>query len=360
MAAMTAVVVAAISLAILAASAHRLISLLLGSTNVTLTFSPNSLRRQEIILAMTTMIVKSMYRAIARIPALPSTKSTDQELTLRSPFRIGWEDVARYHYATRPNRKSEGPIDPSQLILFLSAMTEPAMLLLLANRNCPINPLGAVNVRNRFDLLRPDLCNLSSLKDSNRAVLFAKVHRESRPVKRGIEYDLEVIILVPNDGENGKPVSVFRQVFTMLEFKKNKGSKAVEKSAEQKITGQEQRSSGPTIQMSLSDSDPWRWAALCKDYNLIHLSGIASRLYGLPGKLAHGNHVIARALQTLLDTNKIQKLGDGPTWMEVQFKRPVRVPADLDIELSASSLTTTGIAISRTGRVSVTAEYGLL
>jgi hypothetical protein len=34
-------------------------------------------------------------------------------------------------------------------------VTEPAMLLLLASRSCPINALGAVNVRNRLELVDP-------------------------------------------------------------------------------------------------------------------------------------------------------------------------------------------------------------
>lgn len=357
MVATAAIVVATIPLAILAASGHRLIPLLLGNTHINLIFSPNGLQVQEVIMAMLTMVGRSMYRAIARISSLPSTETASQELTVRCPFRVEQEDEARYLHATRPNDNSKDPIESSHLMLFLSAMTEPAMLLLLTSPQCPVNPLGAVNVRNRFELLRPDLCSPLSFRDSGQTVLFARVHRESRLVKRGIEYDLEVGILAPDDATNDKTVFVFRQIFTMLEFRKTKGRNAEEKSAENKIPGEQPQSSEPAIQVSLSDSDPWRWAALCKDYNLIHLSGMAARLYELPGKLAHGNHVVARALQALLETSSIRSLGGASTWMEVQFKRPVRVPAELNVEITASSPATTRIVITNNGRP-VTAEYG--
>jgi acyl dehydratase len=48
---------------------------------------------------------------------------------------------------------------------------------------------------------------------------------------------------------------------------------------------------------SISDNDPLKWAALCKDYNFIHLSGLAAKAFGLLGKLAHRNCVAAAALQ---------------------------------------------------------------
>jgi hypothetical protein len=90
------------------------------------------------------------------------------------------------------------------------------MLLLLASPTCSISPLGAVNVRNRFELLRPDLCSLKSLTRQHSAGVVAKLRNKTRVVKRGIEHDLEVSVLVPQSRLDLVPG--YRQVFTMLEF----------------------------------------------------------------------------------------------------------------------------------------------
>jgi hypothetical protein len=92
------------------------------------------------------------------------------------------------------------------------------MLLLFACPACSISPLGAVNVRNRFELLRPDLCCLKSLTGQHSAGVVAKLQNETRVVKRGIEHDLEVSVLVPQSRLDLVPG--FRQVITMLEFSK--------------------------------------------------------------------------------------------------------------------------------------------
>jgi len=78
--------------------------------------------------------------------------------------------------------------------MFLSAVTEPAILLLLACAPYPIDTLDAVNVRNRLELVRPDLVDLPRLLQPRRASLTASVHPVPRPVKRGIEYDFEATL----------------------------------------------------------------------------------------------------------------------------------------------------------------------
>ncbi|KAH7374310.1 hypothetical protein BKA66DRAFT_572269 [Pyrenochaeta sp. MPI-SDFR-AT-0127] len=347
-------------LGILAASGYRLFPLFLGATNVTLPFSPNNLRTREVILAITAMIEKSVIRSMARLVASAFTLSTGGESTLYAPFHLSQDDVARYHAAIGLKDRTTTSIDSSHLLLFLSAVTEPAMLLLLANRSCPINPLGAVNVRNRFELLQPDLCDLSSFKHSNRAALIAKAHNEPRPVKRGVEYDLEVSILIPDAAGNGAVVPVFRQVFTMLEFRKSNVQSNEVTSGRPSTIETSGQSSKSITQFQFGRNDPLKWAALCKDYNFIHLSGFAAKLLGLPGKLAHGNHVVAKAIQTLLDTSSIQSLGSGTTWMEVQFKRPVVVPAKLGIEMDSAGTPACGFAITNSERICVTVEYGSL
>jgi hypothetical protein len=112
---------------------------------------------------------------------------------------------------------------------------------------------------------------------------------QSRVFKRGIEYNLEVAILMSTHVKDREThlVSVYRQIFTMLEFRKT-GPVAKNSVTKDANEDRSRRSVtlGSQLQMSLLSTDPLKWAALCKDYNLIHLFGFAAKLFGLPGKLA--------------------------------------------------------------------------
>ncbi|OAL48262.1 hypothetical protein IQ07DRAFT_612983 [Pyrenochaeta sp. DS3sAY3a] len=277
---------------------------------------------------------------------------------MSSPFLVSQGDIARYRQSIG-HKDTKSTLEFLHLPLLLAATTEPAMLLLLVNRSCPINPLGAVNVRNRFELLRPDLCDLSSLEIPDRAALLAEVQGEPRNVKRGVEYDLEVSIMIPDDAGTGKAVVVFRQIFTMLEMRKTKELEGEARPSEVKVVGAESSAVGLSTSLSFSGSDPLTWAALCKDYNFIHISNLAAKLFGLPGKLAHGNHVVAKAVQSSLEDGASKSLAPTPMWMETHFRRPVTVPTKMDVE-AAQSTTTSTLTISRNGRACVTVEYGAL
>lgn len=125
------------------------------------------------------------------------------------------------------------------------------------------------------------------------------VHPDSRVVKRGIEYDLEATLYVNSDTG---PIVAFRQTFTMLEFRRLKQQEAPRSRSTEDMAPPSlaQRRLAP---IRMDSNNPLRWAALCKDYNFIYLSVIAARLFGLPGKVAHGNHVAASALQRVIESD---------------------------------------------------------
>ena len=346
--------VAGMLFGVLVSFGYRLTPLLSSPRKVTLSFSPASLRMGEIILAIIATIVKSILYAI---PGVPRIKSSGLELD--SPFIIDAEDVARYQLAVGRGRAGSR-IPPAQLMLFLSAMTEPAMLLLLASPWCPISPLGAVNVRNRFEILRQDLCHVATLVGMRSANLKAIVHKNPRQAKRGIEWDLEVMINIPTGRSDGTVDTIFRQIFTMLEFGKVQTKKVPQNSDETTPSMVTNPLFESTTQVSLSVDDPLRWAAICKDYNFIHLSGLAAKVFGLPGKITHGNHVVAKALQRVPNLGGSTFLLDTSLWMEVHFKRPMVVPGVFDVSLHKSSQTSNKFFVSRSGKDYATPEYGSL
>lgn len=350
-----------IAISLLFWSGYRLSAIYGGIEHAEIAFPPHELRFREVVLAILTLMIKSIFNLARRSDHKSGTESTN-ELTLCAPFSLSKDDVARYHLAIGLTGRSSNELPYLTLPLFLSAVTEPAMLLLLVSPRCKINPLGAVNVRNRFEIIRPGLCQPHLFTQRNSAGLVARVRNESRLVKRGVEHDLEVAIMVPDQArvEDAGLITVFRQIFTMLEFTKTKAVANV-KTANRRESPFKMDDPGAALrQISFSGKDPLYWAALCKDYNLIHLAGFAAKWFGLPGKLAHGNHVVAKAMQRLVEENDLQWKCEDPIWMEVQFKRPLVVPGVLDVRMHQAISGNREVSISHKGRENAIVELGTL
>lgn len=339
-------------------SGYRLTSLFKSKKHAEITFSPHELRPQEVVLAILTMVFKSTFKKTSG-SNIDDKTSASHEMTLSSPFSITKEDVFQYFDAVdSPNQAGEVPLPT--LALFLSAVTEPAMLLLLASPRCPISPLGAVNVRNRFEVLRPDLCQPHLFIQSHSAGLVAKLRNGSRTVKRGIEYDLEVSIMVPEKAQIDTSVElipVFRQVFTMLEIRDTKTAAKADTASQFENVSVTHEADTKPVEISFSSNDPLKWAALCKDYNLIHLAGFAAQAFGFPGKLAHGNHIVAKALRQLRDDKRMQLGHEDSFFIEVQFKRPVVVPNTLTVQVQPTTNERT-VSVLCSGRESVSIAIG--
>lgn len=302
-------------------------------------FSPNQLSGYDIIVVLGKLASRS-FRSSLRVPW--ARRNHDQELSalvnesfLTMPLRTSQKDLNAYTLAvertTQANANWAGP----KATLFLSALTEPAMLLLLAQSSCKVRPLGAVNVRNRFELLRPDLCTEPTLRSFSGAVLTASRSKHVRRVKRGFEVDL-ILTLDIAAGNLSGTVTVFRQIFTILQFAKTDST--VAQKAE---SGSVPQASEWTdaVSFNIEYEEPSAWARVCKDYNPIHISAVAAKLFGFPGKIAHGNHVAAKAFD-LLERSTLPSectalcRSDGPIWMEIEFKRPIVVPAQLQVNIA--------------------------
>ena len=181
--------------------------------------------------------------------------------------------------------------------MLLPAITTPLVLILFSKVQCPVYPLGAVNTKNKFEYFSSHGRNLS---------VKAMLGRRGRRVKRGMEVDVTIEVYDEK--------LVFRQIVTILQFM---SSKALPSPPDSKQIEPMDVKWTKTEEMKLSVEDPWRWAAVCKDYNPIHISLLAARMFGFPGQLIHGNHAAALAMS---------KAGvSGNT--EVYFLRPTVIPA---------------------------------
>ena len=96
--------------------------------------------------------------------------------------------------------------------------------------------------------------------------------------------------------------------------------------AEEKMFNESEQSFG------LNLDAPKKWAAVCNDINPIHMFSLAARLFGFPGKIAHGNHDVDIVMQEKHDAGFKDELGKliwefyKPSFIEAAFKRPKVLP----------------------------------
>lgn len=253
-------------------------------------------------------------------------------ITLYMPFAITPLELRAYAASVGFDDKLDAILEvPSHLQLFLAAATAPAMVLLLAKSNCPVDPIGSVNVRNRFELPSPEKCaellKKEMLQPDEKLVLYASLDKEVAVVKRGYEY--RIVVELRDDTE-----LLFRQAFTTLVFAKH-GLKV-----EPKPTSEPAQLTTIGETVTILPMDPAKWAFLSRDYNPIHLHGFAAKLMGFQRRIAHGNHVVAKALEAErkhAGTKKAAGSGKAEQWTEVEFLRPTFVPSDLEVRAGSAA-----------------------
>lgn len=346
---------------------YRLLKpLLWKETSSTLKFSSNAVLTNEIVFVVLLLVARNIGQTLGIWPCQtispdpqtsksgssegkPQTlKINGPKLSMSMPLEIKKENVVAFHEAI-DIIDVDIENSPGLTMIFLSAVSELVQLILLAKRQCPIKALGAVNVCNRFELLDPESCRKLSNGQMKAAMARAELSQTVRPKKRGFEYDLIVEILA---GDEKRPV--FRTVFTVLEFRKHQYPVATSSNTELSFGSTERTE---TLSMKMGSKEPSIWASICKDYNPIHTSWIAAKLFGMPGKIAHGNHVAAKAIafhaSETADALKSQDIG----WLEVNFRRPVKVPGELGIEATAVT-PGGGFKVVKDGKVYVDGRYG--
>lgn len=242
-------------------------------------------------------------------------------------------------------------IDSKISPMFLISLTLPLLIHILADRACPILPLGAVNTRNVFSIRRPQLArDINSLRKASEAsrlsyrASFGGLDRPGHRRKRGVEFCVSVIILLDDN-------AILTQELWVLQllpksFEPRYKPVEVEQGQPFQVDTTED-SDAHSIHLELRD--PHKWAAATKDYNPIHVSTFGAKLFGFKTTIAHGNHVVALALEALRHEDNDGQ--DNPCsrarWMwweetqpftlEARFVRPTTLPADTHITWQTST-----------------------
>ena len=306
--------------------------------------SPHTISTVEVIFTFSLVLLKYVVFTVGK-PFGFKTLVEDSTghfnlppVEIESPLIVKARDVVKYNRvistkAVTEDAKQKEDANTNPIFL-VPALTTPLLIVILTKMANPVLPLGAVNVRNRFEFVDVQTCR-SVLKVQKAGMeLRAKAsmggsNLKGRRVKRGMEFDVVIEVTA------SKRV-ICRQIITVLALLGAKPKTLVDQAS--KATEDVREYSDGQDSFTVSFNAPRDWAGVCKDYNPIHISTLAAKLFGFPGKIAHGNLVAAMALEAT-DHGKeghgsIRNLWSSPKkacWLSVSYKRPMVVPITLQL-----------------------------
>jgi acyl dehydratase len=186
----------------------------------------------------------------------------------------------------------------------------PLQMQLLTSKAFPFPLLGLVHLRNRIRLLRP-LGGISGV--------LVSVHVENlQPHEKGATFDLVTEVQDPLG-------PLWEEHSTML----CRGLKL----EGQPATGL------ATPEVPLVEVRRWfaardtgrRYARVSGDFNPIHLSNLSAKMFGFSQAIAHGMWSLAQSVAALREHLPVANFE-----LDVQFRKPVRLPAELILSASAA------------------------
>ena len=313
----------------------------LRSRNGQLSFSPTQLSGLDSTFIVLQILSKYIFKFLGQAPNLSPTSNGNglalPPLSLEAPLKVGANDIKKFEEAVGGDKH----VNYSSPLL-LAAVTTPMMLILLSNSGCPILPFGAVNTKNRFEFLDPDACRRAlQLEGADVQARLGSEDLVGRRVKRGMEFDVVIEVKANITGSKSHRV-IFRQIISILVF--------LPKNTKPIWTGEAGSATTPIIKsfnepeqvIDLTSDAPKAWSKVCNDINPIHMSSLAARLFGFPGKIAHGNHVVAIVIERLSGCDSKDEMhnliwdSQTPSFVEVAFKRPMVLPVSLNTKFEVA------------------------
>jgi hypothetical protein len=184
-------------------------------------------------------------------------------------------------------------------LLYPYVLTSILQLAIVAAPKFPVNLFGMVHQRNRITQYRP-------IGEKERMDASARVG-ESRIVKQGLEFDIGTQVTV--DGK-----AVWECVSTYLA--RGSYGEPGDAPANSRLPDLEAPTADATWKVPPGMGR--RYARVCGDYNLIHISSILARFFGFKKAIVHGMWSAARCL---VHVPKIDE--SGPVRFDVAFKGPI-------------------------------------
>lgn len=238
---------------------------------------------------------------------------------------------------TTLGRKPKDPVLPETVLVYQSAMADPAKLSEF--RRAVGAPMNGVLPSLYVHTLAFPLAMSLMLRPDFPLPLLGMIHlsnsvRVDEPLKEDEAFDIEVksenlrahdkgatcdlVVLIVVNGQN------------RMELRSTFLAKGVKLRGEEPVKKAHEAFAAPlrTASWKLDAGTGRRWAAISGDYNPIHLSGLSAKALGMPRAIAHGIYLAARAL------SGIEPSSGSYEW-NIEFKTPVVLPASVDLAFDA-------------------------
>ena len=222
-------------------------------------------------------------------------------------------------------------------LIYPQVMAAPLHMQLLSHPDFPLHGAGLIHVRNT-------ITRHLSLPLYERLDIVARLG-ESRHVEPGFEFDILTSVR-----DQDKQL-LWEATTTILQKRSGDANKADASKKKKKRERVPFASSvaHPDVStiLRVPASQGRRYAAVCKDYNPIHLHPLTAKLFGFPRAIAHGMWVLGRSVAELTDLFPVDP-GHDPCTLEVAFKRPVLLPSRILITARTLEQAHLDIAVTTT------------
>lgn len=199
-------------------------------------------------------------------------------------------------------------------VLYPHVMAGSMHMNMLSHKSFPIRLLGSVHLKNR-------IVQHQAIADDATMEIKSEIGAY-RLVEKGVEFDFTTDVYVQGE-------KVWEEVSTYFQAGKfgGKENPSSEKSFELESLNQPQESGS----WHVPNNRGKRYAKITGDYNPIHMSPLAAKLFGFKRDIAHGFGVLAEAIEY---SSAIEQAGgiEKPLQVDVVFKGPVFLDSDVSIK----------------------------
>lgn len=250
-------------------------------------------------------VPRGLYRRLffSRRPGLKTGQSLPRICCAGTGIRIDAKNLADYQFVIQENNnQAEVPL------FYPHALFGSAHLTIICHELFPVGALGLLHLRNH-------VIHFREFGVQERWDMKCELTRQ-RNVEKGLEFDFDSTVAI--DGE-----TVWRSISTYLKRGKPLGANEVSPLADLFPPLDEKTPEAGHFDVPHNIGS--RYAKVTGDYNPIHVSSLAAKLFGFKRAIAHGMWSVGRAIQ---EQPKI----DGPVRHDVTFKGPMFVTSKATIK----------------------------
>ncbi|WP_404291297.1 MaoC/PaaZ C-terminal domain-containing protein [Glutamicibacter arilaitensis] len=255
---------------------------------------------------------------VTEIPSMAAVYARAVKTLTRKPKNPVLPEVTLIFHGARADQEKltafrqavSAPANGKLPSLYVHSLAFPLAMSLMLRDDFPLPLLGMIHLRNEVSVAQP------LAQDE---VFDVEVNAENLvPHAKGACCDLVVKIVVAGE--------------TRLTLRSTFLAKGVRLSGMAPEAKTHERFVPPrrTAAWKLDGGTGRRWAAVAGDYNPIHLSSLSAKVLGMPGAIAHGIYLAARALAAIEPAN-------GNYEWEIEFQTPVVLPSAVDLSFAPSA-----------------------